>query len=188
MFVFFNRVLFSPLLLLISANLLADTGLEIAALPTEDAGVFSSTSRIFGIFFLFFLVALAICSGILPFSNRIKEIIYPRVKRLFLKIKFKSSDLGSLSGTYEGFLRELSTNSAVIISSMKMDRGSIVTLYLKSLAGFSTDMDLDAHVVSCKSLGGVPASFLVEVKFGLDESTRKVMLDYLELLGKHYKA
>jgi hypothetical protein len=112
----------------------------------------------------------------------------PSAQNLFLGIKYQSlAKNAQAQENSEGdiaYLRSLGVTSASFVCSEHLTKDSKVSLALGSLPGFpDTSLTVEGHVIRCKSLGGVPESFMVQIRFGhVTDKTRLPLLNYLSML------
>ncbi len=110
-------------------------------------------------------------------------------RNLFLSMRFSEVGEKSIILTQDreriGHLRYLSLKTASFVSPAYYPRGTRLLLSLDSLPNYpSNTAAASTEVVDCRTLGGLPESFLVSVRFiNLCPDERYSLSDYLKALS-----
>jgi len=122
-----------------------------------------------------------------PTRELLKLGLDASVRNLFLPIHVHEQEN---SQELSGFLRSIGLRYASLVITKKYVKGDILVFDLSSLPDFNEeDVHLNATVLRCVSLGGDPASFLLEVRFyAMPDKVRTKLASYIYELTKrrHY--
>lgn len=110
-------------------------------------------------------IFLGMWSRIDPSTLRFSPFPNSKVENLFLPVEIQSS--GQPVKTHEGYLRSLTAkNATVVCSGLNFTKGDALALNLTAAGIRDVKLGLvSGKIVQGRSLGGLPESWLIDIKF-----------------------